>query len=319
MLKKILYILLFFFCFSCENQNEVEAEIEKIDVDFELKRFDERIAEAEAKDLPNLKKEFPYLFPKRYPDSLWIEKFSDSIQIELNTEVAKAFPNFEKQKDKLHELFQHIKYYFPQFEAPTVVTITSEVDYRNKVIATDSLLLISLDTYLGEDHKFYVGIQDFFSKNFKASQIVPDVAEAYAEKFVPKPESRTFLGSMIYYGKILYLKEKFIPGAANYEKIGYTKEELEWAQASEEEVWRYFVENELLFSTNPQLDERFLLPAPFSKFYLKLDSESPDRLGRYIGWQIVKKYAEETDAELKQLLATDAQTIFEKANYKPSK
>jgi len=58
-------------------------------------------------------------------------------------------------------------------------------------------------------------------------------------------------------------------------------------------------------------------PAPFSKFGLELDNESPGRLGRYIGWQIVRAFMDNNDIELKQLLAMPEEEIFKKSNYKP--
>ena len=68
------------------------------------------------------------------------------------------------------------------------------------------------------------------------------------------------------------------------------------------------------------MDRRFLDPAPFSKFGLELDSESPGRLGRYIGWQIVRAYADKNKkAELIELLDLPADELFKIANYKPKR
>ena len=319
MLKKLLFFCLLVLVSSCGKDDEREREISKVPVEVNLTRFEERFARATADSLEKLKEEFPYLFPSEYPDAVWVEKMTDTIQLELNEEVAEEFDDLDDIKQDLHSLFQHIKYYFPNTEIPEIITLTSDVDYRNKVVWADGLLLISLDTYLGKDHHFYLGIQEYLKKNFERNQILPDVAAAFGEKVVPRPESRTFLAHMIYYGKILYLKDRLIPFKPDAQKIGYTEEEYEWAQANEEQVWRYFVDKELLFETDSQLQTRFLFPAPFSKFYLQLDSESPAQLGQYIGWQIVRQYMERNEVGLEEMIRTDAQTIFNKSNYKPKK
>lgn len=319
MLKRLTFFCFLLLIFSCGKDDEREREIAKIPVEVELTRFDERFARATSDSLEPLKKEFPFLFPSEYPDEVWIEKMTDTIQLELNKEVADEFPDLDDIEQELHQLFQHIKYYFPETELPEVVTLTSDVDYRNKAVWTQDVLLISLDTYLGEDHHFYMGIQEFLKKNFKRDQILPDVVAAFAETVVPRPESRTFLAHMIYYGKILYLKDRLIPFKTDAEKIGYTENEFDWAGANEEQVWRYFVDKQLLFETDSQLQTRFLFPAPFSKFYLQLDNQSPARLGQYVGWQIVRKYMERNEVDLKQMLTTDAETIFNESNYKPKK
>ena len=319
MLRKLPFLILLVFCFSCSDEDEREQEIAAIPVEVEVSRFDERFAEASPEDLPQLKKEFPYLFPAQFPDEVWIEKMRDTIQLEINREVAKAYPDIAETKEELRKLFQHVKYYFPKEEIPEVVTLTSQVDYRNKVIWEDDLLLISLDTYLGVDHHFYTGAQEYIKKNFEQEQIVSDVADAFAENKIGRPESRTFLAHMIYYGKILYLNDLLIPFKTDAQKIGYTSEEMEWAEANEEQIWRYFVEEELLYDTDTELQSRFLFPGPFSKFYLQLDSESPAKLGQFIGWQIVRQYVSKNDISVQDLIGTDAETIFNKSNYKPKK
>ncbi len=319
MLKKLGFFLLLISLFSCDKKSEIEAKIEKVEVNFELIRFDRKFAESSEENLPQLKAEYPFLFPAQYPDSLWVQKLNDTIQREIEAEVGKKFPEFSEVHDELHSLFQHVKYYFPDFQVPDVITVTSEVDYKNKTIYTGEYLFIALDTYLGPDHKFYIGIQEFLKKNFRKEQIVPDAAVEIAEKYVPKADSRSFLSHMIYYGKLLYLKDRFIPFKSDAEKIGYTEDELKWVKSNEDQIWRYFIENELIFDTDSKLYTRFLYPAPFSKFYLQLDSESPARVGQYIGWNIVRAFMEKNDVSINKMLNTSAEEIFNKANYKPKK
>ena len=320
MLKKLLLCcLLINFFVSCAENNRREEEIAAIPVKLEVERFDQRFARATADSLPALKRDFSFLFPRQYPDILWVEKMSDTIQLELNEAVAAEFPNLQKTKEELERLFQHIKYYFPQRKIPKVVTLTSDVDYRNQVVWADSLLLIALDTYLGMDHPLYTGVQDYIKKEMRKEQIPVDVAEAFAQTVVPRPTSRSFLAHMIYYGKILYLKELLVPFKTDAQQMTYLPEEMEWAEANEEQVWRYFVERELLYSSDSDLLTRFLFPAPFSKFYLQLDAEAPPRLGQFTGWKIVKQYMEKNDVSVEEMVETDALTIFKQSNYKPQK
>jgi gliding motility-associated lipoprotein GldB len=319
MKKTVLSLCIGLLLWSCNNTKTAEADILEIPVSFDVARFDLEFGAAQEQDLPVLKARYPYLFPKRYSDTFWAEKLSDTIQIELNNEVRNAFPNFKEHGDDLILLFKHIKYYFPEFESPQIVTVTSEVDYRNKVLISDSLMLIALDTYLGADHMFYEGISNFTAKNLRKEQLVPDVAAAYAKQLVPRYDGRTFVGLLIYYGKLLYMIEQFAPFVPEEELMGYSKEEFAWAQANESEIWRYFIERKLLFSTDAKLPGRFLNPAPFSKFYLELDNESPGMVGRYIGWQIVRSYMKNNDVSLRKLVTVDPTVLFQNAKFKPQK
>ena len=315
--KYLVLFLISTFFFSCNKEIKIPSEIANLPVDMEVVRFDEQFSKSTTQDLPVLKKTFPYLFSRRYPDEYWIAKFTDTIQQEINAEVAKAFPDVEEEKNALDNLFKHITYYYPSSIVPKLVTITSEVDYRNKVVLADSLLIVGLDTYLGKDHHFYVGIPTFQAKNFRKEQIDVDVAHAFAKKITSKVKNKEFLSEMIYEGKKLYAMRSFLTTKPEYEVLSYTEAELNFARENEFYIWEYFIKSEYLYSTDNKLLSRFLNPAPFSKFYLEFDNETPGRIGRYIGYEIVKSYMENNDVPLKTMLIQDAETIFASAKYKP--
>ncbi len=303
---------------SCGRENNIKKEVEKIPVSLEVERFDKIFAKLNPETLSDAKESFPFLFPSKYSDSVWLNKLKDTIQVELNVEVDKVFNDFSKEEEDLISLLQYIKYYFPEVKVPRVITVTSDVNYRNKVILSGDLLIIALDTYLGKDHHFYEGIQEYLKRNFEREQILPDVATMYAKQLVELPRNRTFLANIIFYGKELYLKNLFLPDYSDESKIGYTKDQYAWMEANEEEVWRYFIDKQLLYSTDNELLSRFLYPAPFSKFYLEeVDKEAPDRVGQYIGWRIVSSYMKNNSVSLRQLLMLDAETIFKTSKYKP--
>lgn len=305
--------------FSCENESKIENEISKIDIDFTIERFDKAFAEANPKNLTQLKQTFPFLFSKHIPDSIWINRMNDTLQNELSNEVKLKFPNLSEVEHDIQSLFQHLKYYDKTFSEPRIITLISDVDYRNKTIVTDTIVLIALDTYLGNDHIFYGGIQSYLRQNFEEEQVVCDLATNYAKKYSYQSQRKTLLDEMVYFGKSLYFKDKMIPFKSDMEKIGYTLDQFTFAEENEQYIWRYFIEKEMLYSTDNDLSSRFIAPAPFSKFYLELDSESPGRLGQFIGWKIVRSYMENNDISLMDMLQKDAIEIFNNANYKPAK
>ncbi|APY09679.1 gliding motility lipoprotein GldB [Winogradskyella sp. J14-2] len=304
---------------SCNEDSKLEEQISKVKVDFVVERFDRAYHEAKPSDLAKLKQAFPFLFSKHIPDSIWVERINDTLQDQLLKEVKKAYPDFGDIKKQIKGLFQHLQFYDKTFSVPRVITLTNDVDYRNKTIVTDSLLLVALDNFLGEDHEFYQNIPRYLVKNMQKNQIVPEVAEAYAKKYTFQANRKRFIDEMIYHGKLLYFKDVMIPFKTDAEKIGYTEQELKWAEANESAIWSYFVEKELLFSTDSKLASRFIADAPYSKFYLELDNASPGRLGQYIGWQIVRAYADSTEENVLSILEKEPEEIFNKAKFKPKK
>ena len=316
---KFLIIIVLLLVFSCGEDSKVKTEIESIDLEVEIERFDQLFANATVDNLSSLKAAYPFMFSEKYPDSIWVNRIQDTLQQQLSEAVSQTFSDDIALENDVTLLFKHLKHYFPEFRKPRVITTTSFVDYRNQIIVTDTIALVSLDTYLGKDHEFYDGIQKYLKQNFTSNQIVVDLASKYAEKFTYKPSSKTLLDEMIYHGKLLYIKDLVIPFKTDAEKIGYSQDQLDWAEANESEIWRYLVERELLFSTDSELPARFINPAPFTKFYLELDAESPGKLGRYIGWQIVKAYMNTSDYTLKQMLNKNAEVIFNNSKFKPRK
>lgn len=320
-MKNILFFLGFVtIVFSCKNDKKLEDEIAKIGTDIQIERFDLLFGKVTYQTLPDLKTSYPFMFSEKYKDSFWIAKASDTLQRQLFSEVEKTFLNFSNTQLEIESLFNHLKYNFPEFYPPRVITTTSDVDYRNRVIVTDTIAIIALDNYLGTNHEFYENIPKFIRADLKKEQIVVDLAGEYASKYIYQLNNKTFLDELIYFGKQLYFKDVMIPFKSEASRIAYTQEQLDWAMANENYIWRYFIEQELLYSTDTKLSGRFITPAPFSKFYLEdIDGESPGRLGQYIGWQIVKAYMENNNVSLKDMLLKSSEEIFNNSKFKPRK
>lgn len=318
-MKKLIFIVsIMISLVSCNRKSELEKAIEAIPVEVTIERFDKEYYESSDNNFGAVKAKYPHLFPVDVPDSVWIEQKNDTVFRELYEEVQKKFPDTNTLEKELTGLFKHIKYYFPNATIPKVNTIIAEVDYNFKSFYTDSVALISLDLYLGKDHHFYE-TDAYLRENLVPGQMMPDLVTSFAEKKIPYPGQGDFLSRIIYEGKILYLKDLLIPGFSEAEKIGYSEEQIKWAYANEENVWRYFIDNNILYSTDPQLATRFINVAPFSKFYLDIDNESPGKIGTWFGWQIVRAYAKNNPTSLEELLKKNAEELFKQSKYKPNR
>lgn len=307
------------FLLSCDQKSKVEKAIEETPIEtVKVERFDKEFFETSPKDLWKLKKKYPYFFSPQINDTVWTNKMTAPIWKEVYAEVQKKYPTTEGIQNDVEALVQHLKYYFPKTKTPKVITLISDMDYNSKAIYTDSLIVISLELYLGKDHKFYT-FPKYIKQNFEERQMMPDVVKSFSSGKIAPPTDRNLLSKMIYFGRQLYLKDMLLPEYSDAEKIGYTPEQIVWCQENETYIWRYFMEKEMLFSDEQRLTSRFIDPAPFSKFYLEIDNDSPGQVGSWIGWQIVRSFMENNDVKLDQLLKMDAKEIFEKSKYKPKK
>jgi len=303
---------------SCNKKSKIEQDVEQIPVELSVDRFDKAFFETKPEDLANLKTKYPFFFSNKYDDKVWIDKLQNKDWRALYNEVQKKYANFDKQTTEIEDLFKHIKYYFPETITPKVYTVIAEMDYNSKAIYANDKLIIALELYLGTNHKFYQ-FPEYLKQNFEERQMMPDIVSSYALTKIPPPSDKTLLASMIYYGKELYLKDLLLPDYSDADKIGYKPEQITWCQENESYMWRFFIEDNLLFDTDSRLPNRFINLAPFSKFYLEIDNESPGRIGQWVGWQIVRSFMENNEVSLQDMLKMDAKQLFEKSKYKPKK
>ena len=284
-----------------------------------LDRFDKKFQLSDSIELSELKQNYPYFFPSDYPDEVWINRKKDSIQIEIFNQVENVFNEDEFLNKKLSNFFSRKKKYYKKFRLPKIISVITDVDYNNRVILTDSILLLGLDNYLGSDHYFYDGLPNFIKEDLKKQNIISDVSEEYARKSILEKKIYTFIEKIIYHGKILYYKDVMIPDEYDHLKMGISKSKLNWATANESKVWGYFIENEILFNADIDLEKRFIDDAPFSKFFLEIDNDSTEKIGRFIGWNIVRSFMKNNNMTFEKMLQLDPMDIYYNSKYKPTR
>jgi len=140
-----------------------------------------------------------------------------------------------------------------------------------------------------------------------------------SERVVGPVRSRQFLDIMVSEGKKHYLIDQYLPEYSQSDIMGYSTEDWAWLESNEAQIWKYFIENRLLYSTDTNLYSRFIENAPFSKFYIDIDKDSPGRVGVWLGWQIVNSYMRNNNVTLPLLMQKNAEDIFKNSKYKPKK
>jgi len=318
--KLLLFIAVFYLFNACrQTTNKLKVNVSDIPAKVVVKRFDQVFFGSDPSKLPEIKKEYSFLFPENVPDSIWVQKMQDSLLLELKTQVDSVFPDFEPYKKPIENLFKHIKYYHKNFTEPEIITIYSDWNYNLRAVYADSLELLLLDNFLGAENPMYKGIPQYIRHNLTPERIPVEIANSIIEQQVHPVDKNSFLDKMIYYGKKLYLLDAYLPGTPDSLKIGYPARKLQWAYDNEKYVWEYFVEQKLLYSNGKNLDMRFLNLAPYSKFYTEEDMNSPGQIGRFIGWQIVRSFMQKNKVSLQKMIQMPEEEIFKQSKYKPKR
>lgn len=317
-------IWMIFLVVSCgkENRWDVELPEENVELKFtDISKdfFDPSVA------LNTLQSRYPFFFDNSVENSVWEEQRKDTLELAVFDSVQKTFakPDY---KEEIEGVFAYYKHYFPHEILPQVYTYSSGLqNIYDPVIygRKEGMLFIALDGYLGSESSWYKKerVYPYVAKNMNPENIAPSVVMAIGREIIPfNPRQQAFVDLMVDEGKKLVLADALLPKTPDQLKIGYTKEQLEWAVANEGDIWNYFVEQNMIFSSDKTYKERFLQPGPFSKFLNEIETESPGRIGAWIGWQICRKYLDENpEMTLEEFVQKDTQLIFKESKYKPKK
>jgi len=323
-------------CFASCTPNSHEVDISGIASDVNIKRFEKDLAtslrEGSITDLTSLRKQYGSFFDMFTFQVLTIPQgndssvaanlnlfVSDSEIREIYNKVDSVFNDFEDVKKGIDLFLRHYQYYYPEKVVPEVVTYVSAFNYA--VIATDSVIGIGLDMFLGEESEFYprLGIPKYMSEKFKREYILPSVIKGWFQSDHEQSEvKKEFLSQMIYQGKMQYYLDVMAPLLHDTLKTGYSEKQLLWCRENESRIWSFFIEKKLLFSSDASEYSKFINEGPASSGF---SPDAPGKLGAYMGWQIVQAYMKENkDIKLDALITEqDALKILEKSGYKPKR
>lgn len=230
-----------------------------------------------------------------------------------------SYPDLNWLEDDLAEAFKHFKYYFPERNIPKPVSFMSGFNYS--IVDVDNVLGVGLEMYLGSDNQMYKMLQlpRYKTMQMRKEYILPDCIKGWmATEFENKMNKADFLSEIIYQGKVMYLTDALLPEIDDSLKIGYTNDQLKWCKKNEGNMWSFFLDQNLIYSTNYTEIAKFTTDAPFTA---EISKDAPGRVGTWIGWQIVRKFMDKNkDVTVKALMEEkDAQLILSKSKYKPGK
>jgi hypothetical protein len=323
----VLWLILVLIAASCQpgvNRHEPQASIEKVRIaDYGQALF--LLDPAKVKEgLDSLSREF-HFFIGDDPDTLKVIQIRDFISDPFNRELykksRKVYPDLNFIEDGLTKTFGNIKTVYPGFQVPRVYAYISGLLYEYPVQYIDSVIVIGIDMFLGWDFDQYraAGLPVYLTRRMEPQYIIPECSRQIAFSFLPENlQAKTLLDQMILHGKVLYAMDLFLPGTQDSLKIGYTKSQLKWCSENESELWRLFIDQEMLFQSDAALIGRFIQDGPFTA---GLPDGSPAMLGRWTGWQIVRSYMKKNPGTTLQQLfeLADSQQILSKSGYKPKK
>lgn len=256
-----------------------------------------------------------------YPDdSVFINelynRFNNPYFDSLSIDTHQTFGDLSELKDELNEAFTHLTYYYPNFKVPKVQTVITGLE--SDIYVSDSLIIIGLDYYLGPGARYKPNMYDYMQRRYQKNFIVPSIMLLYGidDQFnKTNLEDRTVLADIISYGKTYYFAKQMLPCVPDSIFIGYTQEELEGSRENSDLIWKRLVEDEVFYSTSHLIKQKYVAERPKT---LEVGEKCPGRIATWVGWEVVKKFMDQSEAGLPELMENpSAGEIFKAAKYRP--
>ncbi len=322
-------LLMAFFMVSCSGtgKRNLLIDVSKIEVSpVVFKRYEKQLftinRDSFKQELKKIAPEFPVFLNTDLDDTLNLIRLNDFITSPLNSKlydsVQALFQNLAVFEEQLTEAFKRYRFYFPDIALPRVYSYVSGLSYEYPVQFYAGDMIVALDMYLGKDFSEYrrMGLPLYKIERMNRDFMVRDcINELYFYTILEKP-GKNILQKMISEGKRLYFLDAILPEVADNIKIGYPENKLNWCRQNESKIWAFMIENEILFSSDMLVFRKFFTDGPYSNSF---STDSPARMGEWVGWQIVRAYMNRNpEITLKQLLIEeDAQKILTGSRYKP--
>ena len=228
-----------------------------------------------------------------------------------------VFAGLEKEESILGEAFAWYKNYFPSAHIPQVYSCVT--GFNQSITTSGNLLVIGLDKYLGENEDYYaqLGIPLYQSRIMSREYIPTDAVRAMGYAEFSKNDSLFNLASeMIYEGRNYYFASRILPSVPDTILFGFTKKQMEWCKASRAEMWRFLVEQKMLFSNERMFIVKLINPSPYTAYF---SEDSPGRAAVWLGYEIVKAYMKANhDKPLNELMnEPDYRNILNGSRFRP--
>lgn len=256
-----------------------------------------------------------YLFGYCYgirlsPDSSFINgmnrynrnPFVIRLEHRIGNQFEKKLPTHQAS---LSDAFKRMKYHFKKSPVPQHIFWINS-GFTSSVFCSEKSIAIGLERYLGDktdvikelpNDRFFSWIKEGMAPQFmERDAVIGWLSTHYIEE-----TKENYATEMIRWGKLLFITSACLPHEKEAVILRYTSKDYDWAVASEGALWKYIVDEQLLYNSGEDAKQSLLHEGPFTR---GLPQESPDRMGQFLGYRMVKQYMEQNNLSLAQLQQT---------------
>lgn len=329
----LLFICIVLIGIGCKGKKQI-PDVSGIQVAIKVERFEKDFFAVDTLHLntslaklnityPGFTQDFLFNILGTSPDSALknVPEFIKSYE-GLSKAALQKFNNLQGIENEIKQGFRFVHYYFPAYKLPVkLITFIGPINSYGSII-TANALAVGLQLYMGKDYPIYLSEQGqqmyplFISRRFEPAYIpVNGIKNIIDDMYPNNSNGLPLIEQMIESGKRIFVLDKLMPEIPDSIKTGYTQKQLEGCYESEKNIWSFFVQNDMLFNTDPNVTRDYMSDGPNTP---ALGEASPGNIGQFVGWQIVKKWMDKNvTATPDELMKKKAKEIFNESKYKP--
>jgi len=337
---------------SCQVDSGPDVpDVSGMEIDFDFRRFDRDLFQLDTgarfgEELTQLERKydefaniyFQYILGSRNPEQApqgheaFVRGFVTHPSVRTLYDTTKLiFGDLTDYRTELERALRWYHYYFPDRNIPSVTTYLSEFGLQGFIYGDDDLA-IGLDFFLGEDFPYRSidplspNFSDYLTRTYNRDHLPLKTLQPLAGEVFKQAHGSRLLEVMIQKGKQLYLLDQLLPHAPDTVIMEVSREQWDWLESHELEIWSYFLNEtdkssnqSLLYSSDWATFRKFVEYSPHSP---GMPPKAPGRTACYLGWKIVSAWVDQKAPRdpMQSLLArTDAQKLLEESRYKPSR
>lgn len=238
----------------------------------------------------------------------------------------------EQLPEQVEEALQRLRHLSPAFKPDSPFVITTFIgpmdaferfsvgDYGD--VRTSNGVGLALQFHLGADASIYEeGMLNgvFFNyqvRRFSPNTLLVNAMKAVVDDYFPYTAAgRPLIEEMVEKGKRIFLLKKMMPAVNDTLLIGYTGQQLVGCFENEGVIWKFFVQNDLLYSQEASINQLYISDGPKT---VELGEGAPGYIGLFTGWRIVEAYMEKNPGiTIDALMQKPANEVFLGSGYKP--
>ena len=276
-----------------------------------------------AEGLKELRKDYDFFIGENPSINQLKAYLNDPVIQNLYKDAQVQYADLSDMEKAFQAAFARIRYHFPKFRIPRIYTIISGLDPESTIIYVDSVLIISLDMYLGADYRYYkqMGeyLPNFIRRHLSKEYILSDCMKAIAYQVIHSNNASTgLIDDMLLEGKRWMFTEIALPDAPDSIICLYPNEQLQWAEKNEYEIWSFLIQKNLLYSNDNMVIRKMIGEAPYTAYFGK---NAPGNLGSWLGWHICRAWIDNNSQSAVTALFEEKnpQKILKESQYKPVK